>query len=64
MSDTMKIERPLSCRRHEDLGGRVKQDSQGNPIKARTRVHDSEDDVAGSWLELYENMEREGSEAQ
>ena len=54
MSDTVKIERPLCCRRHEDLGGRVKKDSQGNPIKARTRVRDSQDDVARPWLELDE----------
>jgi hypothetical protein len=43
MSDTVKIERPMCCRRHEDLGGRVKEDSLGNAIKVRTRVHDAQD---------------------
>ena len=42
MSDTVKIERPMCCRRHEDLGGRIKEDSLGNAIKVRTRVHDSQ----------------------
>jgi hypothetical protein len=41
MSDTVKIERPLSCRRREDLGGRIKQDTQGNAIWVRTRVNDT-----------------------
>ena len=41
MNDTVKIERPMCCRRHEDLGGRIKQDSLGNAIRVRTRVHDS-----------------------
>jgi hypothetical protein len=57
MNDTVKIERPLCCRRHEDLGGRVKQDSLGNTIRARTRVHDSPDDFVGSWLEPEVNPE-------
>jgi hypothetical protein len=48
MNDTVKIERPLCCRRHEDLGGRVKQDSLGNAIRVRTRTHDSQDDLKGS----------------
>jgi hypothetical protein len=51
MNDTVKIERPMCCRRHEDLGGRIKRDSLGNTIKVRTRVSDSEDDFACSWLE-------------
>jgi hypothetical protein len=50
MNDTVKIERPMCCRRHEDLGGRIKQDSVGNPITVRTRAHDSEDEVSSSWL--------------
>lgn len=45
MNDTVKIERPMSCRRQEDLGGRVNQDSLGNTIRVKTRVHDSQDDV-------------------
>ncbi len=56
MSDTIKIKRPLCCRRQEDLGGREKQDSLGNTIKVRTRVHDSEDDVSDSLLELTDNL--------
>jgi hypothetical protein len=58
MNDTMKIERPLCCRRHEDLGGRIKQDPLGNTIKVKTRVHDSPDDYARSWLEFAVNDER------
>jgi hypothetical protein len=48
MNDTVKIERPMSCRRHEDFGGRVKQDPLGNTVKVKTRVHDAEDDSARS----------------
>jgi hypothetical protein len=55
MNDTVKIERPIACRRHEDLGGRVKQDPRGNAVKVRTRVHDSEDEFDPSWPELTEN---------
>ena len=55
MNDTVKIERPIACRRHEDLGGRIKQDPRGNTVKVRTRVHDSEDDFAPSWPELDES---------
>jgi hypothetical protein len=61
MNDTVKIERPMCCRRHEDLGGRVKQDSLGNTIRVRTRVHDSQVDPAGSWLELAVNLERDSA---
>jgi hypothetical protein len=57
MNDTVKIERPLCCRRHEDLGGRIKQDSLGNTVRVRTRVDDSQDDFARSWLELKVNLE-------
>jgi hypothetical protein len=59
--DTVKIKRPMCCRRQEDLGGRITQDSLGNAIKARTRVHDSQDDFACSWLELAVNLERRGA---
>ena len=56
MNDTVKIERPIACRRHEDLGGRVKLDSRGNTVRVRTRVHDSQDDFAPSWPELTESF--------
>jgi hypothetical protein len=59
MNDTVKIKRPMCCRRHEDLGGRTKQDSTGNTIRVRTRVHDSQDDFARSWLELRVDLERD-----
>ena len=55
MNDTVKIERPIACRRHEDLGGRIKQDARGNTVRVRTRVHDSEDE-APSWHELAESF--------
>jgi hypothetical protein len=58
MNDTVRIERPICCRRHEDLGGRIKLDSLGNAIKVRTRVHDSPNDIDRSRLELAENFER------
>jgi hypothetical protein len=48
----------MCCRRQEDLGGRIKQDSVGNAVRVRTRVHDSQDDVARSWLEVAVNSER------
>ena len=56
MNDTVRIKRPISCRRQEDLGGRIKQDSLGNTVKVRTRVHDSPDDNDRSWPELAENF--------
>jgi hypothetical protein len=58
MCDTVKIERPMCCRRHEDLGGRIKQDSLGNTIRVRTRAYDSPDDLARSWLELKVELPR------
>jgi hypothetical protein len=61
MNDTVKIKRPMCCRRHEDLGGRIKQDSLGNTIRVRTRVHDSQDDIARSWLELKAHLERDSA---
>jgi hypothetical protein len=48
MNDTVKIERPMSCRRHEDFGGRVKQDPLGNTLKVKTRVYDPQDEFAGA----------------
>jgi hypothetical protein len=56
MNDTVKIERPIACRRHEDVGGRIKLDSQGISVTVRTRVHDSQDDFARSWPELAESF--------
>jgi hypothetical protein len=55
MNDTVKIERPMACRRHEDLGGRVKRDSRGNTVRVKTRVHDHDDDLAPSSPELAES---------
>jgi len=57
MSDTVKIERPMCCRRHEDLGGRIKHDSLGNTIKVRTRVHDAQDYFAQTSPYLSMNPE-------
>jgi hypothetical protein len=62
MNDTMKIERPMCCRRHEDLGGRIKRDSQGNTIRVKTRAHDSQDDLALSWLSLRAHLERDSAD--
>jgi hypothetical protein len=56
MNDTVKIERPIACRRHEDLGGRVKLDSRGDTVRVRTRVHDHQDDFAPSSPELAESL--------
>ncbi len=58
MNDTVKIERPMCCRRHEDLGGRDKRDPLGNTIRVRTRAHDSDDEFALSWLDLKANLEK------
>jgi hypothetical protein len=60
MNDTVKIERPIACRRHEDLGGRVKLDSRGDTVRVRTRVHDHQDDFAPSSPELAESLSRVG----
>jgi hypothetical protein len=59
MNDTVKIERPMCCRRRDDRGGRIKQDSLGNAICVRTRAHDSQDDDAGWLLEPAANPERD-----
>ncbi|HME40799.1 MAG TPA: hypothetical protein VKG63_17725 [Steroidobacteraceae bacterium] len=56
MSDTVKIKRPMCCRRQQDLGGRIKQDSLGDNVKVRTRAGDSEDDLSRSLLELTQNL--------
>jgi hypothetical protein len=58
MNDTVKIKRPMCCRRHEDLGGRTKQDSLGNSVKVRTRAQESPDDVDGSLLEHTVNLQK------
>ncbi len=57
MNDTVRIERPLCCRRREDLGGRIKRDSLGNTLKVKTRACDSEDDFAHSLLEQTVDLE-------
>ncbi len=56
ISDTVKIERPLCCRRQEDRGGRTTQDSLGNAVTVRTRAHDSPDDLSLSLLELTDDL--------
>jgi len=61
MNDTVRIERPLRCRRNEDLGGRTQQDSLGNSVKVRTRAQESQGDFDGSFLEHTVNFEK-GSE--
>ena len=58
ISDTVKIQRPMCCRRHEDLGGRMTQDCLGNAVTARTRAHDSEHDPSGPLLELTNSFEK------
>jgi hypothetical protein len=62
MNDTVKIKRPMCCRRHQDLGGRTKQDSAGNSVKIRTRAQESPDDFDGSLLERTVNLEKGGAE--
>jgi hypothetical protein len=59
MSDTVKIKRPIFCRRREDLGGRIKEDPLGTTVKVRTRAHESEDDLSLSEFELTENSEKD-----
>jgi hypothetical protein len=58
MNDTVKIERPMCCRRHEDLGGRTKQDSLGKSVKVRTRAQDSQDDLDCPLVERTVNLGR------
>ena len=43
MTDTVRIERPLFCRRVEDRGGRSKTDAQGGVSTVRTRSYESRD---------------------
>lgn len=45
MTDTLRIERPLFCRRMEDRGGRLRRDLQGNTVRVKTRIHDSSEDA-------------------
>ncbi len=61
MSDTVKIERPMACRRREDRGGRIKQDALGNAIKVRTRVHDSHESFIPGWLDVEPRFRRRPS---
>jgi hypothetical protein len=58
MNDTVRIERPLRCRRNEDLGGRTQQDSLGNSVKVRTRAQESQDYYDGLMLEHTVNLEK------
>jgi hypothetical protein len=57
MSDTVKIKRPLFCRRRENLGGRSTEDSPGHTIKVRTRAQESGEDLSDSLLELTDKWE-------
>ena len=56
ISDTVKIERPMCCRRQENRGGRMTQDPLGNAVTVRTRAHDSPDDLSLSLLELTDDL--------
>jgi hypothetical protein len=58
MSDTVKIKRPMCCRRHENLGGRPVQDSAGTSVKVRTRAEDLHDDFDIPLLERTVNLEK------
>ena len=58
MSDTVKIKRPMLCRRDENLGGRTVRDSAGNSVKVRTRAEDSQDDIDGELLERTVKLEK------
>jgi hypothetical protein len=58
MNDTVRIRRPICCRRQEDLGGRTRQDSQGNSVKVRTRAQESQDEFDGSLLEHSLNLKK------
>ncbi len=59
MNDTVRIERPLFCRRRENLGGRTKQDSLGNAVKVKTRAQELRDDSDGFLLEHTVDFERD-----
>jgi hypothetical protein len=43
MSDTMKIPRPLFCRRQNDAGGRTKMDGSGDKARVKTRFSDEQE---------------------
>ena len=43
MSDTMKIPRPLFCRRQNDAGGRTKVDASGEKARVKTRFSDEQE---------------------
>ena len=58
MSDTVKIKRPMSCRRHENLGGRTGQDPTGNSVKVRTRAEDSQEEFDIPLLERTLDLEK------
>ena len=58
MNDTVRIKRPLACRRQEDLGGRTGQDSQGNSVKIRTRAQESPEELDDSLLERTVNLKK------
>jgi hypothetical protein len=62
MSDTVKIKRPMSCRRHENLGGRNAQDPAGNSVKVKTRADDSQEDFDGPLLERTVNLEKDSGD--
>jgi hypothetical protein len=61
MNDTVRIKRPLCCRRQQNLGGRTTQDLLGNSVKVRTRAQESPDDFDGSIFEHTIDWEK-GSE--
>jgi hypothetical protein len=58
VNDTVRIKRPFSCRRQQDLGGRTTQDLLGNSVKVRTRAQESEDEFDGSLLEHTLNLKK------
>ncbi len=43
MSDTVKIPRPLFCRRQNDLDGRPTMDATGAHLQVKTRFSDTEE---------------------
>jgi hypothetical protein len=62
MSDTVKIKRPMSCRRHENLGGRTAQDPAGNGVKVKTRADDSQEEFDSLLLERTVNLEKDSKD--
>jgi hypothetical protein len=61
MNDTVKIKRPMECRRREDLGGRVKKDPQGNMLKIKTRAEDATDESEDLLLERTVILQKEAN---